>query len=84
MKRFLMIVMMVMTVVSSAYAAELQIPILTYHNFEPVKSGIVTINTAKFEEQLKYIKDHGYTVIPLKDAVAYLQGKKKPCQRNQL
>jgi len=30
----------------------------------------------KFESQIKWIKDNGFTVIPLKDAVAYLAGKR--------
>lgn len=51
------------------------IPILTYHNFDPTIPGSMTISTAKFAEQLKWIKDNGYTVIPLKEAVSYLQGK---------
>lgn len=35
----------------------------------------MTISTKKFEEQLQWLKTNGYTVIPLKEAVAYLQGK---------
>jgi peptidoglycan/xylan/chitin deacetylase (PgdA/CDA1 family) len=51
------------------------IPILVYHNFNPTVPGSMSITPAKFEEQLKWIKDNGYTVIPLKDVVSYLQGK---------
>jgi peptidoglycan/xylan/chitin deacetylase (PgdA/CDA1 family) len=50
------------------------VPILTYHRFDPSVPGSMTINTAKFEEQLKWLKDNGYTVIPLKTLVSYLQG----------
>lgn len=77
MQRILATLILVLLAMNSAYAAELHIPILTYHNFEPTKPGIVTISLTRFEEQMQYIKDHGYTIIPLKDAVAYLQGKKK-------
>lgn len=35
----------------------------------------MTISTERFEEQLQWLKTSGYTVIPLKEAVAYLQGK---------
>lgn len=77
MQRLLMILLVLWTTTGLTYATDINIPILTYHNFEPVKTGIMTISTAKFEAQLQYIKDHGYTVIPLQDAVAYLQGKKK-------
>src|SRR3990167_4095894 len=51
------------------------IPIFVYHNFEPIKKGSMTISTKKFEEQLQWLKSNGFTVIPLKEAVAYLQGK---------
>lgn len=51
------------------------IPIFTYHNFEPSKKGLMTIGTHKFEAQLQWLKDNGYTVIPLKEAVDYLRGK---------
>lgn len=51
------------------------VPILTYHNFDPSVPGSMTIDTAKFEAQVKWIKDNGYTVIPLKQLVSYLEGK---------
>jgi peptidoglycan/xylan/chitin deacetylase (PgdA/CDA1 family) len=50
------------------------VPILTYHNFDPAGPGSMTIGTKEFEAQLKWLKDNGYTVIPLKDLVSYLQG----------
>src|SRR3989338_2094039 len=51
------------------------IPILVYHNFDPVKKGSMTISTEKFEKQLQWLKENNYTVIPLQEAVRYLQGK---------
>lgn len=77
MQRLLTTLFIILFTANAAYAGDIHIPILTYHNFEPVKPGIVTISTARFEEQMQYIKEHGYTIIPLKEAVAYLQGKKK-------
>jgi peptidoglycan/xylan/chitin deacetylase (PgdA/CDA1 family) len=35
----------------------------------------MTISTARLEEQLQWIKNNGYTVIPLMELVHYLQGK---------
>lgn len=52
------------------------VPILTYHNFDPSATGSMTISTQRFEEQLQWLKDNGYTVIPLQDLVAYLLGQK--------
>lgn len=51
------------------------VPILVYHNFNPTVPGSMTLTPARFEEQLKWLKDNGYTVIPLKDLVSALQGK---------
>lgn len=52
------------------------IPILCYHNLNPTKPGSMNMTPQKFESQIKWIKDHGFTVIPLKEAVDYLQGKR--------
>jgi len=54
----------------------ISVPILTYHNFDPANPGSMGITTEKFEEQLQWLKDNGYTVIPLQDLVSYLQGTK--------
>lgn len=51
------------------------VPILTYHNFDPSVPGSMTISTERFEEQIQWIQDHGYTVIPLQELVNYLSGK---------
>lgn len=53
----------------------IKVPILTYHNFDPSIPGSMTISTKQFEEQLKWLKENNYTVIPLKDLVNYLEGK---------
>lgn len=52
------------------------IPILCYHNFNPTKPGSMNLTPKKFEAQIKWLKDNGFTIIPLKDAVDYLQGKR--------
>jgi len=52
-----------------------RVPILTYHNFNPTIPGSMSITPEKFATQLKWLKENGYTVIPLKDLVSYLQGK---------
>ncbi len=53
----------------------INVPILVYHNMDPVKRGSMTISTAKFEAQLQWLKANGYTVIPLMQLVNYLQKK---------
>lgn len=62
----------------------LSIPILTYHNFDPSVPGSMTTSTQKFEEQLKWLKDNGYTIVALKDVVQYLQGKTNTLPQNPI
>ncbi len=54
---------------------ETRVPILAYHNFDPSVPGEMTLSPARFEEQLIWLKENGYTVIPLQVLVSYLQGK---------
>jgi len=49
----------------------LNVPILLYHRFGPVVADGMTVTTPVFESHLKYLKDHGYTVIPLRQLIDY-------------
>lgn len=53
----------------------MRVPILVYHNFDYVKPGSMTMNTKTFELQIRWLLDHHYNIIPLKELVRYLQGK---------
>jgi peptidoglycan/xylan/chitin deacetylase (PgdA/CDA1 family) len=55
-----------------------QIPILVYHRFGPVVADSMTVTTPIFASQLQYLRDNGYTVIPLRQLVAYRLGKAPP------
>jgi peptidoglycan/xylan/chitin deacetylase (PgdA/CDA1 family) len=55
-------------------ANTINIPILCYHNLNPTVPGSMNMSPQKFEAQLKWLKENGFTVIPLKEAVAYLKG----------
>lgn len=60
----------------TAYAeTSLNIPILCYHNLSPIP-GSMNLTPQRFEQQIKWLKDNGFTFITLNDAVEYLQGKK--------
>jgi peptidoglycan/xylan/chitin deacetylase (PgdA/CDA1 family) len=48
-------------------AAGWSVPILLYHRFGPTAE--MTVPTAQFEEHLRYLRDNGYTVIPLRRLV---------------
>lgn len=52
------------------------IPILCYHNFNPVRPGSMNLTPLKLESQIKWLKENGFTIVPLKDVVAYLQGER--------
>ena len=71
------IFLLICCICSNASFAEkpISVPILTYHNFDPTVPGSMTISTQKFADQLQWLKENGYTVIPLKELVSYLQGK---------
>jgi peptidoglycan/xylan/chitin deacetylase (PgdA/CDA1 family) len=58
--------------------AQPRVPILIYHRFGPVVADSMTVTTAVFESQLKYLRKNGYTVIPLRSLVDYFLGKAPP------
>lgn len=51
------------------------VPVLVYHVLNPTIPSSMTITPERFESQVKWLKDNGYTVIPLKQLVSYLQDK---------
>lgn len=51
------------------------IPILCYHKFAG-KNHNLTISSKKFRDQMKYLRDNKYRVIPLNDLIEFLQGKR--------
>ncbi len=53
----------------------LNVPILLYHRFGPVAADSMTVTTTLFESHLKYLRDNGYQVIPLRELVDYYLGK---------
>jgi peptidoglycan/xylan/chitin deacetylase (PgdA/CDA1 family) len=57
---------------------DVRIPILLYHRFGPAVADSMTVTTSVFESHLKYLKNNGYTVIPLRRLVDYYLGKGFP------
>jgi peptidoglycan/xylan/chitin deacetylase (PgdA/CDA1 family) len=53
----------------------LRVPILLYHQVEPVAVNDMIVSVTSFKSQLAYLKDNGYTVIPLLELVQYLRGQ---------
>lgn len=62
---------------ANSYAAqtEVNVPILLYHRFGPTVADGMTVTTSVFEEHLKYLRDNGYKVIPLRQLVNWYQKK---------
>jgi len=58
--------------------AGVQVPILLYHRFGPVVADGMTVTNAVFESHLTYLRDNGYTVIPLRQLVDYYLRKGPP------
>ena len=51
------------------------VPILLYHRLGPTVADSMTMTTATFESHLKYLKENGYTVIPLRRLIDWYQKK---------
>ncbi|MBV9576566.1 MAG: polysaccharide deacetylase family protein [Gammaproteobacteria bacterium] len=60
----------------SVFANNVRIPILCYHNLNPTVPGSMNLTPKKFAAQIKWLKDNGFNIISLKEAVDYLQGKR--------
>lgn len=50
------------------------IPILVYHRFGPVVADGMTVRTAVFEQQLAWLREHDYRIVPLRAAIDALRG----------
>ena len=60
----------------AAFCADtFRVPILLYHRLGAQVTDGMTITTAVFESHMKYLRDNGYTVIPLRRLVDYYRGK---------
>lgn len=51
------------------------VPILLYHRLGPTVADGMTMKTSVFEEHLKYLRENGYKVIPLRQLVNWYQKK---------
>jgi peptidoglycan/xylan/chitin deacetylase (PgdA/CDA1 family) len=79
--RFLVVIMVLaMGFGGPAASAEepVAVPVLVYHRFGPKVADGMTVTTKVFEAQLQWLKDHQYTVIPLRMLVNYLRGQGPP------
>ncbi len=54
---------------------EVAVPILLYHRFGPTAANAMTVRTTVFESHLQYLRENGYTVIPLRRLVDWYRGR---------
>ena len=54
------------------------VPILLYHRFGARITGDMMVTTGYFESQLKFFRENGHTVIPLRQLVDFYLGKGPP------
>ncbi|MCL2760219.1 MAG: polysaccharide deacetylase family protein [Desulfuromonadales bacterium] len=77
-KKFLLSLLLLFMTALPALAApkqEVSVPILLYHRLGPKVTDGMTIKTSVFEEHLKYLRDNGYKVIPLRQLINWYQHK---------
>src|SRR3989338_5683866 len=57
-----------------------RLPILMYHSIDETSDAKnkMTISPLVFEKQMRYLRDHGYNVIALEDAVSYIKDRRRP------
>ncbi len=61
-----------------AVSQGVSVPILLYHRLGPAVVDGMTMKTSVFEEHLKYLRDNGYKVIPLRQLVDWYLKKGPP------
>jgi len=75
------------TVTASVYkngktaAGRFSIPVLNYHSVAVDPGNIVVIHPDKFEEQMKYLHDNGYTTLKLAEFFDILERKAAPPEK---
>jgi len=83
MRKIFPLLLLLLTLASPALPEEsFSVPILLYHRFGPVKTDDMTISTAVFADQLRFLQENGYTVIPLRRLIDRYRGGAAPLPPN--
>lgn len=53
------------------------VPIVAYHRLSKSKSDIMTVTEKAFEEQMKFLKEHGYRVISMNEFFDFIDFKRE-------
>jgi peptidoglycan/xylan/chitin deacetylase (PgdA/CDA1 family) len=49
------------------------VPVIAYHKFSKEKADVLTVKESAFEEQMRYLKENGYRVIPMEAFFDFLE-----------
>jgi len=62
---------------ASADAEAVRLPILMYHSVlkDPSRAGDYTVTPAQLENDLTYLKDHGFETVTVQDLIAHVDGR---------
>lgn len=66
------LILLTLLFASPLLAGEISVPILLYHRFGPTVADSMTITTPILTEHLDYLQKNGFTVIPLRRVINYL------------
>jgi peptidoglycan/xylan/chitin deacetylase (PgdA/CDA1 family) len=75
---FIFLLALVFCSTAASAAEDVAVPVILYHRFGPTVADSMTTKTSVFEAQMKWLKDNGYTVIPMRTLVNYLLGQGPP------
>lgn len=56
---------------------EIGIPVLYYHSIDDVKDNELKVSKQKFREQMKFLKDSGYTTLTMEELYKYIKNNEK-------
>lgn len=58
-----------------------EVAILVYHRFAETADDSMTVRTQTFEAQLRFLREHGYQFVPLRDVVTWLRAQQDEAKR---
>jgi peptidoglycan/xylan/chitin deacetylase (PgdA/CDA1 family) len=53
------------------------VPVISYHRFSKDKTDLTTVTEKAFEEQMRFLKEHGYRIITMDELFDFLDFKKQ-------
>jgi peptidoglycan/xylan/chitin deacetylase (PgdA/CDA1 family) len=68
---FLAAVLLSFSNAKAANSENFSVPIVVYHRFATVAADRMTVTLSLFESHLRYLRDNGYNVIPLRELIQY-------------